>query len=518
MSLHGVGLGFRPELSADLLRDPSRVDFLEVVAENALAHPAARREARAIAEIWPIALHGVKLSLGSAEGLDEERARRLGRLARELRCKVVTEHVAFTRAGGREIGHLTPLPFSREAVRVVARNVATARRHLPDVPLLLENIAWTLRPPGDEMDEAAFYTEIVEATGCDLLLDLANLYANARNRSVNDVNARYVRERADEAARSTRNRSVNDVNARYVRERADEAARSTRNRSVNDVNARYVRERADEAARSTRDAGRDPARALAAYPLDSVAMVHLAGGVLEHGFYLDTHAHPVPPPVLDLLRQLVSSHGAVPVIVERDDRFPPFEELATEVDAARAAMAGAPERGTSARRLPRADTGDAPGLSARQRRLAELLTMPASPVETAPFDREGIDRTRAVLVEKRLDEALPLLPRTGAHGCALRPIALPSIRESARAPRGTAIADARRIADAAALDPRFSGAARRDRLELRSRFVGEPDGTARPRKGPFVGHETLPDGRRVWAVKGPGAAAPVHLFPKGADR
>lgn len=447
MSLHGVGLGFRKELSADLLRDPSRVDFVEVVAENALAHPSARREARAIAEIWPVALHGVKLSLGSAEGVDADRARRLGRLARELGCPVVTEHVAFTRAGGREIGHLTPLPFSREAVRVVARNVATARRHLPDVPLLLENIAWTLRPPGDEMDEAAFYGEIVEATGCDLLLDLANLYANAEN------------------------------------------------------------------------TGRDPSRTLAAYPLDSVAMVHLAGGVLEHGFYLDTHAHPVPPPVLDLLRQLVSSSGAVPVIVERDDRFPPFEELAAEVDAARAVMRGRPARAPGAARPALgSDSGRAPALAASQCRLAELLTAPDSPVDTAPFDRAGIERTRAVLVEKRLDEALPLLPRTGAHGCALRPIALPSIRESARAPRGTAIADARRIADAAALDPRFSGAARRDRLELRSRFVGAPDGTARPRRGPFVGQETLPDGRRVWALKGPGAAAPVHLFPKGADR
>ena len=123
--------------------------------------------------------HGVKLSLGSADGVDLDRARRLGALARELRAGVISEHVAFTRAGGVDVGHLTQLPLTREAIRVVARNVAKVRRVLPDVPLLLENVAWTVRWPDDEMAEAAFYGEVVAATDCDLLLDVANLYANA---------------------------------------------------------------------------------------------------------------------------------------------------------------------------------------------------------------------------------------------------------------------------------------------------------------------------------------------------
>lgn len=67
-------------------------------------------------------------------------------------------------------------------MRVVAANVGAARRELPDVPLLLENAAFTFEWPDGEMDEAAFYTEIAERTGCDLLLDLGNLHANAVNR------------------------------------------------------------------------------------------------------------------------------------------------------------------------------------------------------------------------------------------------------------------------------------------------------------------------------------------------
>src|SRR5262245_4800756 len=137
-----AGIGLRPEIAGDLLGSPGSVDFVEVVAEACFASPAARREAVAVSRVWPVVPHGVKLSLGSAEGIDVDRARRLGALARELRAPAVTEHVAFVRGGGREIGHLTQVPFTREAVRVVAANVARARRALPDVPLLLENAAW----------------------------------------------------------------------------------------------------------------------------------------------------------------------------------------------------------------------------------------------------------------------------------------------------------------------------------------------------------------------------------------
>src|SRR5260221_4637517 len=177
----GVALGWRPELAVELLREPESVDFLEVVADTCFSQPAAWREARAPPQLTTVVPHGVKLSLGSAQGIDLARAKKLGKLARELGAPAISEHIALTRGGDRDIGHLTSLPFTREAVRVVARNVAAARRVLPDVPLLLENVAWTFRWPEDDLTEGDFCAEVVEATGCDLLLDLGNLFANALN-------------------------------------------------------------------------------------------------------------------------------------------------------------------------------------------------------------------------------------------------------------------------------------------------------------------------------------------------
>ena len=118
------GIGYRPEIAAELLGARGAVDFLEVVAESCFANHRIRREVQAFAEMWPIVPHGVKLSLGSAAGIDDDAAREMGRLARELRAPCVSEHVSFVRAGGHEIGHLTDLPRTREAVRV-RREAAT---------------------------------------------------------------------------------------------------------------------------------------------------------------------------------------------------------------------------------------------------------------------------------------------------------------------------------------------------------------------------------------------------------
>jgi uncharacterized protein (UPF0276 family) len=90
--------------------------------------------------------------------------------------------VAFTRAGGIEIGHLAPLPRTNEALDVLERNVARARATIGDVPLVLENIAAPMRLATDgDYREGAFLAELVARTGCGLLLDVENLFANAAN-------------------------------------------------------------------------------------------------------------------------------------------------------------------------------------------------------------------------------------------------------------------------------------------------------------------------------------------------
>ncbi|MFC3384123.1 DUF692 domain-containing protein [Couchioplanes azureus] len=181
MPAYGVGIGWRPEISGYVAALPG-LRFTEVVAESLHAHaelPRGLAELRARGV--SVVPHGVKLSLGGAEPVDPARVGHLAAVARRLDAPLVSEHIAFVRAGGVEAGHLLPVPRSREAVDAVVANVRRTREEL-DVPLALEPIAALFDWPDDELDEGAFLTEILERTDALLLLDVANVYANARNR------------------------------------------------------------------------------------------------------------------------------------------------------------------------------------------------------------------------------------------------------------------------------------------------------------------------------------------------
>ena len=177
----GVGLGFREPFLSDLFLNRSAVDFLEIVADHFFdASPARREELDLLAAHFPLIPHGLNLSLGSAEGIDPVYLEQIAGVVERVRPAWWSEHIAFTRAGGIEIGHLASLPFSRESLDVLCRNIARAQERIP-VPLILENITYTVELPGAEMTEAQFLTEIVERTDCGLLLDVTNLYTNSRN-------------------------------------------------------------------------------------------------------------------------------------------------------------------------------------------------------------------------------------------------------------------------------------------------------------------------------------------------
>jgi hypothetical protein len=296
------------------------------------------------------------------------------------------------------------------------------------------------------MVEGDFYAEIVEATGCDLLLDVGNLYANAVN------------------------------------------------------------------------GGLSPLELLHSFPLERVAMVHMAGGTAVDGFYEDTHAHPVPEPVFTLLGELFARVGPRPVLLERDSGFGAFAALSAEAVRLRQMTAAAGRGRDDAPRpaRPRVVEDRAPSLGARQARVAEMLVAATPPPEeeTVPFGVGAIARTRTMLLQKRIDEALPLLPMLGARGDGVRDHALGALRDRPRAPRAAAIADAWWVAIAALGDPGAAPEARLDLLALRARFRGpDADGGFAPRRAPFIGFEALPDGTRVWAFKGPGRAAVRQTSP-----
>ncbi|HET9518318.1 MAG TPA: DUF692 domain-containing protein [Actinoplanes sp.] len=186
VAVAGVGIGWRPEIAGFVAGLPG-LRFAEVVAESVHAHgplPAGLAELRERGVA--VVPHGVKLSLGGAEPVDPERVTHLAAVAERLGAPLVSEHIAFVRAGGVEAGHLLPLPRSRAAVDAIAANVRRTRAEL-DVPIALEPIAAIFDWPDDELSEAAFLTEILDRTGALLLLDVANVYANARNRGTDPV-------------------------------------------------------------------------------------------------------------------------------------------------------------------------------------------------------------------------------------------------------------------------------------------------------------------------------------------
>ena len=175
----GLGIGWRPELALAIDRHPG-LDFVEIVAEDFAAGnlPAALQRLRERG--MPLIPHGVALSLGGAEPPDPRRLAALARLAERVGAPLVSEHLAFVRGGGLETGHLLPVPYSRDMLEIVTENVLTARRALP-VPLALENIATLFEWPDAEMTPGEFLREVLERTDTLLLLDIENVYANARN-------------------------------------------------------------------------------------------------------------------------------------------------------------------------------------------------------------------------------------------------------------------------------------------------------------------------------------------------
>lgn len=186
----GVGAGWRPEIAGWVAGVPG-IGFCEVIAES-MAPAGSRRGVADLRERGvPVVPHGVRLSLGGTDPLDPGRVTHLAACAAELDAPLVSEHIAFVRAGGRDAGHLLPLPRTREALAELTANVRRTQTEL-DVPLALEPIAALFDWPEDELDEPDFITAVLDRTGALLLLDVANVHANAVNRG---LDARAVADR-----------------------------------------------------------------------------------------------------------------------------------------------------------------------------------------------------------------------------------------------------------------------------------------------------------------------------------
>jgi uncharacterized protein len=176
-----IGLGWRSALAAGILSNLERIDVVEVIADDYFHAPrAARRALGTLAAQLPVVLHGVQMGLASTRPVDTARLDYMARLVEQVQPAFWSEHLAFVRGGGVEIGHLAAPPRHAATVEGAVRNLARARAVVGCAPLV-ENVATLIDPPGSTSDEAPWVAEILAASGCALLLDLHNLYANASN-------------------------------------------------------------------------------------------------------------------------------------------------------------------------------------------------------------------------------------------------------------------------------------------------------------------------------------------------
>jgi uncharacterized protein (UPF0276 family) len=175
------GLTWHPAIAAGVLAHIDRIDLVEVIPEGLfLDSRRARRALRRLARTLPVSIHGVSLGLATVAPIDANRLDLLARLVGDVEPESWSEHLAFVRAGGIELGHLAAPPRTALSVEAVAEHVEQARRAIGTYPSL-ENVATPIDPPGSDRAEMPWLLDVLKATPAGLLLDLHNLYANGTN-------------------------------------------------------------------------------------------------------------------------------------------------------------------------------------------------------------------------------------------------------------------------------------------------------------------------------------------------
>ena len=176
-----AGIGVKPAHYHELLTTQPRLAFIEVHAENYMGEggpPHAYLEA--LADIYPLSLHGVGMSLGGAEPLDREHLLRWRALVDRYQPALVSEHIAWSRFGGLTLHDLLPIPYTMESLELICDHIDEMQTALGRT-ILVENPSTYISFRQSEIDEAEFLAEVARRSGCGLLLDINNVYVSARN-------------------------------------------------------------------------------------------------------------------------------------------------------------------------------------------------------------------------------------------------------------------------------------------------------------------------------------------------
>lgn len=178
-----AGVGFKPQHYGDIIADPGWVRWLEIHAENYMGaggRPIA--QIKALAERFPLSVHGVGLSIGGEEPLDKDHLERLRHLVDWLKPSSFSEHLAWSTHDGAYFNDLLPLPYTGATLARVADHIDEVQNRLGR-RMLLENPATYLAFAESNWTETDFLAEIVRRTGCGLLLDVNNVYVACTNRA-----------------------------------------------------------------------------------------------------------------------------------------------------------------------------------------------------------------------------------------------------------------------------------------------------------------------------------------------
>jgi uncharacterized protein (UPF0276 family) len=177
----GHGVGLRRDHFERILAAPSRVDWFEAISENFMVEGGRPLDVLTrVRERYPVVLHGVSLSIGSSDPLDEAYLDRLASLARRFEPAWISDHLCWTSLGGHQAHDLLPLPCTEEALAHVVARVQRVQDRLGR-PIALENVSSYVSYRGSTMPEWEFLAGVARRSGCGILLDLNNIYVSARN-------------------------------------------------------------------------------------------------------------------------------------------------------------------------------------------------------------------------------------------------------------------------------------------------------------------------------------------------
>ena len=185
--LPGCGVGLRREHHEVVLEERPSVPWFEVISENFMVEGGRPLHVlERVRRDYPVAMHGVSMSIGSRDPVDPVHLVGLKRLVERFEPAIVSDHLCWTGLGGHNSHDLLPLPFTEEAVETAAAKIRQVQDTLGR-QILVENISTYLEFDGSTMAEHEFITAVAERADCGILLDVNNVYVNARNHAIDPI-------------------------------------------------------------------------------------------------------------------------------------------------------------------------------------------------------------------------------------------------------------------------------------------------------------------------------------------